>query len=42
VIELVRAGVVEVFALEINLCAAHLTRHAVSVINGRGTIHQRR
>ena len=33
VIDLVRAGVVEVFALEVNLRTAHLTGHAGCVID---------
>lgn len=39
VIDFVRAGVVQVFALEVDLRASHLTRHAVCVINGRGTAY---
>ena len=39
VVDLVRARVVEVFALEVNLRAAHLVRHAVGVIDGRGAAY---
>ena len=39
IVDLVGASVVEVFALEVNLRAAHLTGHAVGVINGRGTAY---
>ena len=31
-----RAGVVQVFALQIDLCAAHFTAHASRVIDGGG------
>lgn len=36
VVDLVRARVVEVFALEVDLRAAHLARHACRVVDGRG------
>ena len=42
VVDLVRARVVEVFALEVNLCAAHFTAHAIGVINRRGATHKMR
>ena len=36
VVDLVRAGVVEVFALQIDLRTAHFTAHARGVVNGGG------
>jgi hypothetical protein len=37
IVDLVRAGVVEVFALEVDLRAAHFAAHARGVVDGRGT-----
>ena len=36
VVDFVRARVVQVFALQIDLCATHFTAHAGSVVNGGG------
>jgi hypothetical protein len=40
VVDLVGAGVVEVFALQEDLRAAHLATHACRVVHGRGAAHK--
>ena len=40
VVDFVRAGVVQVFALQIDLSAAHFTAHASCVIDGGGASHK--
>ena len=40
VVDLVCAGVVKVFSLQINLCAAHFTADARCMVDGGGTPHK--
>ena len=40
VVDLVSAGVVEVFTLEVDLRAAHFAGHAGCVVDRRGTTHE--